>query len=61
MITVIAAKTNWKNTSVAIGKARLGMPEAAAGMVAWPVVKAAEVAGEGTPRNGNHCGPNDML
>ena len=44
MMTVIAANTNWKKTSVAIGKASSGMPEAAAGMVAWPVVNAAEVA-----------------
>ena len=61
MITVIAAKTNWKNTSVAIGKARGGMPAAAAGITAWPVVNSAEVAGAGWPRNGNHCSPKAML
>ena len=33
----------------------------AAGIVAWPVVKRADVAGLGVPRNGNHCGPNAML
>ena len=61
MMTVMAANTNWKNTSVAIGNASGGMPEAAAGTVAWPVVKIADVAGPGVPRNGNHCGPNAML
>ena len=38
-----------------------GMPAAAAGMVAWPILKAADSAGIGVPRNGNHCGPNAML
>ena len=33
-ITVMAANTNWKYIMVDIGKARGGMPEAAAGMVA---------------------------
>ena len=61
MITVMAAKTNWKKISVAIGKASGGMPDAAAGIVACPVVKMAEVARPGVPRNGNHCGPNAML
>src|SRR5580698_8722638 len=57
MITVMAAKTNWKKTSVAIGKASGGMPEAAAGIVACPVVKMADVAGIGVPRN--PCSPID--
>ena len=61
MITVIAANTNWKNTSVAMGKVNSGMPDAAAGMVAWPRANAAEVAGMGVPRKGNHCGPKAML
>src|SRR5271155_5250261 len=61
MMTVMAANTNWKKISVAIGKARGGMPDAAAGIVAWPVVKRADVAKPGVPRNGNHCGPNAML
>ena len=61
MMTVMAANTNWKNMSVAIGKASGGMPDAAAGMVACPVVKTAEVAELGAPKNGNHCGPNAML
>ena len=61
MITVIAAKTNWKNIIVAIGKASGGMPDAAAGIVACPVRKAAERAGCGVPQNGNICGPKDML
>ena len=38
-----------------------GMPDAAAGMVAWPILNAADSAGIGVPRNGNHCGPNAML
>ena len=50
MITVIAANTNWKNIRVAIGKAMSGMPDAAAGMVAWPMVNAADSAGSGVPR-----------
>src|SRR3984957_8313481 len=61
MMTVIAANTNWKNTSVAIGKASAGMPDAAAGIVAWPLGKEAAVAGIGVPRNGNHCGPKALL
>ena len=61
MMTVMAANTNWKNISVAIGKASGGMPAAAAGTIACPVVKAADVASIGLPRNGNHCGPNAML
>src|SRR5215469_18120960 len=61
MMTVMAANTNWKNIRVAIGKARGGIPEAAAGIVAWPVVNTAPVAKLGVPRNGNHCGPNAML
>ena len=32
----MAANTNWKYISVAIGKASGGMPAAAAGTVAWP-------------------------
>ena len=47
MMTVMAANTNWKNISVAIGKAISGMPEAAAGIVAWPRVNAADSAGIG--------------
>ncbi len=62
MITVIAANTNWKNISVAIGKASAGMPEAAAGMVAWPGGErrrqSPATACRGTE---NHCGPNAML
>src|ERR1700740_2708051 len=61
MITVIAAKTNWKNIRVAIGKVNSGMPEAADGIVAWPVRKFAEVANAGLPRNGNHSSPKAML
>ena len=61
MITVIAANTNWKKISVAIGKVSSGMPAAAAGITAWPVMKLAEVASAGLPRNGNHCSPNAML
>ena len=57
----MAANTNWKKMSVAIGKASGGMPDAAAGIVAWPVVKTAEVARLGVPRNGNHCGPKAIL
>ena len=41
--------------------ADLGMPDAAAGTMAWPVVKLADVARPGLPRNGNHCSPNAML
>ena len=44
MITVIAANTNWKKIRVAIGKVSSGMPAAAAGITAWPVMKLAEVA-----------------
>ena len=61
MMTVMAANTNWKKMSVAIGKASGGMPDAAAGMVACPVVKTADVARLGVPQNGNHCGPNAKL
>ena len=61
MITVIAAKTNWKNIIVAIGKPSGGIPDAAAGIVACPSRKAADRAGFGTPQNGNICGPNAML
>ena len=61
MMTVMAANTNWKKMSVAIGKASGGMPLAAAGMVACPVVKTADVARLGVPQNGNHCGPNARL
>src|SRR5215469_9494691 len=61
MTTVMAANTNWKNMRVAIGKVRAGMPDAAAGIVAWSVVNTADVAKLGVPRNGNHCGPNAML
>ena len=61
MMTVMAANTNWKKISVAIGKVSPGMPDAAAGTVACPVVKAADVAKPGLPRNGNHCSPNAML
>src|SRR5271170_1533241 len=61
IITVIAAKTNWKNIIVAIGKASAGMPDAAAGMIACPSRKAGESAGCGVPQNGNSCGPKDML
>ena len=57
----MAANTNWKNIKVAIGKASGGMPDAAAGIVAWPRVKAADVAKPGVPTNGYHCGPNAML
>src|SRR5258707_14771050 len=58
MMTVMAANTNWKKIKVAIGKVRGGMPAAAAGIVAWPVVNTADVAKPGVPTNGNHCGPN---
>ena len=34
MMTVMAANTNWKKTSVAIGKVRPGIPAAAAGTIA---------------------------
>ena len=61
MITVMAANANWKKISVAIGKVRAGMPAAAAGIIAWPVVNEADVASPGLPRNGNHCSPNAML
>ena len=61
MMTVIAANTNWNQINVAIGKASGGMPDAAAGIVAWPVMKAADIARPGVPRNENHCGPNAML
>ena len=61
MMTVMAANTNWKNMSVAIGKASGGMPAAAAGIAAWPVVNKAEVAKLGVPRKGHNCGPNAML
>ena len=61
MITVMAANTNWKYIIVDIGKAKGGMPEAAAGTTACPVRKAALSAGIGFPRKGNHCGPNAML
>src|SRR5215469_9365765 len=57
MMTVMAANTNWKNISVAIGKASGGMPEAAAGIVACPVVNSDDSASNGLPRKGNHCGP----
>ena len=57
----MAANTNWKKMRVAMGKASGGMPDAAAGMVAWPVVKTADVAKLGVPQNGNHCGPNAKL
>src|SRR3974377_1091934 len=61
IMTVIAANTNWKNMSVAIGKASGGIPDAAAGIVAWPVVNIADVAKPGVPKNGSHCGPKAML
>ena len=35
----MAAKTNWKYIIVAIGKVSGGMPAAAAGTMAWPVMK----------------------
>ena len=66
MMTVIAANTNWKYISVAMGKVRAGMPDAASGTVAWPSVNAAEVAKPGVPRKlcpaiDSHAGPNAML
>ena len=58
---MIAAKTNWKNIIVAIGKPKAGMPEAAAGTVACWSMNPAESAEDGLPQNGSHCSPNDML
>ena len=61
MITVIAANTNWKKTSVAIGKVRAGIPDAASGTIAGANSNAAEATGPGLPTNGNNCSPKPML
>src|SRR3984957_20635130 len=61
MITVIAANTNWKKTSVAIGNVSSGMPDAAAGTIAGANSNDAEATGPGLPTNGNHCSPKPIL
>jgi hypothetical protein len=51
MITVIAAKTNWKYTSDDIGKRSAGISPLSSGMLACWVRSVAPATGWGTPTN----------